>query len=88
MLGAMRAGVAPALRQELRESQPALGAYLARQIPNMYHKAYRWVAEMEEIGEHLGLAEPGARKIYRGMARLYEHLGPDQIAALDAFLER
>ncbi|MGH7090094.1 MAG: DUF1932 domain-containing protein [Stellaceae bacterium] len=54
----------------------------------MYRKAYRWVAEMEEIGDHLGLAEPAARDIYRGMARLYEHLGPDQIAVLDAFLGR
>jgi 3-hydroxyisobutyrate dehydrogenase-like beta-hydroxyacid dehydrogenase len=88
ILGAMRAGVADALRQELTTSQPQLYAYLERQIPNMYRKAYRWVAEMEEIGEHLGLAEPGAREIYRGMARLYEHLGPDQIALLDAFLGR
>ncbi len=88
ILGAMRAGVAAPLRQEFAASQPALAAFLARQIPNMYHKAYRWVAEMEEIGEHLGRAEPGARDIYRGMARLYEHLGPEQIAVLDAFLER
>ena len=88
ILGAMHAGVAGALRQEFAASQPALAAYLARQLPNMYHKAYRWVAEMEEIGEHLGTTEPGARDIYRGMARLYEHLGPDQIAVLDAFLER
>jgi L-threonate 2-dehydrogenase len=88
MLGAMRAGVAPAVRAEIRASQPALWAYLERSIPNMYRKAYRWWAEMEEIGEHLGLAESGSREIYRGMARLYEHLGPDQIAALDQFLER
>jgi len=88
ILGAMRAGVAPAVRKEFADSQPALAGYLARQLPNMYHKAYRWVAEMEEIGEHLGEAEPAAREIYRGMARLYEHLGPEQIAALDAFLER
>ncbi|HXQ53741.1 MAG TPA: DUF1932 domain-containing protein [Stellaceae bacterium] len=88
ILGAMKAGVAPAVRKEISESQPALWAYLERQIPNMYRKAYRWVAEMEEIGDHLGLAEPGAREIYRGMARLYEHLGKDQIAALDEFLGR
>ena len=54
----------------------------------MYRKAYRWVAEMEEIGDHLGLAAPGAREIYRGMARLYEHLDEEQIAALDQFLGR
>jgi hypothetical protein len=88
MLGAIKAGVGPAVRAEIRTSQPALWAYLERSIPNMYRKAYRWWAEMEEIGDHLGLAEPGSREIYRGMARLYEHLGPDQIAALDQFLER
>ena len=88
MLGAMRAGVAEPLRAELTTSQKALCDYLARQIPNMYRKAYRWVAEMEEIGDHLGLAAPGAREIYRGMARLYEHLDEEQIAALDQFLGR
>ncbi len=88
ILGAMRAGVAEPLRQEITTSQRVLYDYLARQIPNMYRKAYRWVAEMEEIGDHLGLAEPGAREIYRGMARLYEHLDQEQIAALDRFLGR
>ncbi|HUK60311.1 MAG TPA: DUF1932 domain-containing protein [Stellaceae bacterium] len=88
ILGATRAGVADAVRQEISTSQKVLYDYLARQIPNMYRKAYRWVAEMEEIGEYLGLAEPGAREIYRGMARLYEHLDKEQIAALDRFLER
>lgn len=88
ILGAMRAGVADDVRKELQTSQPQLWTYLERQIPNMYRKAYRWVAEMEEIGEHLGQAEPGSRDIYRGMARLYEHLGPDQIALLDKFLGR
>jgi L-threonate 2-dehydrogenase len=88
ILGAMKAGVAEPLRDELTSSQKGLYDYLARQIPNIYRKAYRWVAEMEEIGEHLGLAEPGAREIYRGMARLYEHLDKEQIATLEKFLGR
>jgi 3-hydroxyisobutyrate dehydrogenase-like beta-hydroxyacid dehydrogenase len=88
ILGAMKAGVAEDVRKEIATSQPQLWAYLERSIPNMYHKAYRWVAEMEEIGDHLGLAEPGSREIYRGMARLYEHLDKDQIALLDKFLGR
>ena len=88
ILSAMKAGVADDLRAELQTSQPQLWTYLERQIPNMYRKAYRWVAEMEEIGDHLGLAAPGSRDIYRGMARLYEHLGKEQIAILDGFLGR
>lgn len=88
ILGAMKAGVAAPLRQEFRDSQPAFAAYLARQIPAMYPKAYRWIAEMEEIGEYLGAETPGARDIYHGMARLYADLDAAQMATLDAFLER
>ncbi len=88
MLAAMRSGVAAALRQEFAASQPALYGYLQRQIPGMYHKAYRWIAEMAEIGDNLGEACPGAREAYRGTARIYEQLGPAEIALLDKFLER
>ncbi|MFZ0018556.1 MAG: DUF1932 domain-containing protein, partial [Acetobacteraceae bacterium] len=48
MLAASRAGTADDLRAELSSSQPALFGWLTRQVPNMYSKAYRWVAEMEE----------------------------------------
>src|SRR5206468_6394372 len=53
MLVATRAGVADALYAELAASQPALLAWFTRQIPGMYQKAYRWVAEMEEIADFL-----------------------------------
>lgn len=90
ILGAMRSGVSQTLRQELGESQPALHEYIVTRVPNVYRKAYRWVAEMQEIAEHLGsTADPAAGDIFRGMARLYERLGEgDKIALLDAFLER
>jgi L-threonate 2-dehydrogenase len=89
MLGAMRANVAPAVRKEFAETQQALGGVLARQIPNMYHKAYRWVAEMEEIADYYA-EEPGARDMFRGAARLFESLAQSKegVALLDAFLER
>jgi putative dehydrogenase len=73
MLGASRAGCAPALRQELAESQPQLTAWLTRQVPRMYSKAYRWVAEMEEIAAFLD-EDPASSTMYSGMARLYERL--------------
>ncbi|MFI4987066.1 MAG: DUF1932 domain-containing protein [Alphaproteobacteria bacterium] len=79
MLGAERAGVAAALRQELGESQPALKAYLERQVPAMYAKAYRWVAEMEEIAAYLE-GDPAGAAIYRGAARLFERLAREQAA--------
>jgi L-threonate 2-dehydrogenase len=91
ILGAAAAGSGEALARELAESQPALMAYFRRAIPQMYGKAYRWVAEMEEIAGFLGA--DGA--IYEGAARLYARLAADaerpaperrEIAALDGFL--
>src|SRR5580698_609502 len=90
MLAATRAGTADDLRAELSSSQPALFAWLTRQVPNMYSKAYRWVAEMEEIAQFVG-EDPAARKFYEGAARLYERLAADfegehkEVGALDAF---
>ncbi|MGH7125973.1 MAG: DUF1932 domain-containing protein [Stellaceae bacterium] len=73
MLGATAAGVADALKRELADSQPALKAWLDRQMPNMYAKAYRWVAEMEEVAAFLGKPSPSAQ-MYEGVARLYGQL--------------
>ncbi len=73
MLGAERGGAASALRRELAESQPHLLAYLARQVPSMFPKAYRWVAEMEEIAAFLE-GDAAAPSIYRAIARLYARL--------------
>jgi len=70
--GAAKGRVAAALRAELAESQPHLFAWLQRQIPTVYPKAYRWVGEMEEIARHLG-DDPGAQ-MFAGAARSYESL--------------
>jgi hypothetical protein len=51
-------------------SQPHLLAWLTRQVPRMPPKAYRWVAEMEEIGHFLGDGTPGG-DMYEAIARLY-----------------
>jgi len=90
MLAASRAGTAEDLKAELSSSQPALFAWLTRQVPNMYSKAYRWVAEMEEIAQFVG-EDPAARNFYEGAARLYERIAADfegdrkEVAALEAF---
>ena len=89
MLGASRSGADAALRQELAESQPHLLAWLARQVPSMYPKAYRWVAEMEEIAAFTA-GDAAAQQIYRGLARLYERLADGraaeaELAQLSAF---
>ncbi len=77
MLGAMRAGCAEALVQELSESRPQDLAWLTRQVPSMFPKAYRWVAEMEEISDFLG-DDAASHDVYLGIARLYERLASGQ----------
>jgi 3-hydroxyisobutyrate dehydrogenase-like beta-hydroxyacid dehydrogenase len=93
MLAATRAGTAPALRQELSESQPALLGWLSRQVPAMFPKAYRFVAEMEEIAEFVG-EDAASREMYEGYAKLYARLAADldgdkrEIGALTDFVKR
>jgi len=77
--GAARAGLADALRAELARSQPDLTARLLRHLPAMVPKAYRWVAEMEEIAEFLGGEDQGSA-IYLGAARLYERIARESAA--------
>jgi putative dehydrogenase len=76
MLGASRAGCAEALHKEMGESLPHILAWLSRQIPKMYPKAYRWVAEMEEIATFLE-ADPAGHDMYQGTARFYERLAKE-----------
>jgi putative dehydrogenase len=76
MLAAERGGAAPALHKELAESQPALLAWFTRQVPNMYSKAYRWVAEMDEIAGFVG-ADRAEHAMFEAAARLYERLAAD-----------
>jgi L-threonate 2-dehydrogenase len=91
-LAAERSGVAEALRAELASSQPHMLGFLDRNLPAMFSKAYRWVAEMEEIADFFG--GEGERAMLDGSARLYERLAADQagkqaeIAALAGFTQR
>jgi putative dehydrogenase len=76
---AENAGVSEALAQEFTASQPALNAWLARQIPPMYPKAYRWVGEMREIAS-FGRSEAGVPVIYEGLAERYAAIALAQTA--------
>jgi L-threonate 2-dehydrogenase len=92
VLGATRAGSAAALHKELEASQPHLLAWLTRQVPRMYPKAYRWVAEMEEIGHFLQDGSPSG-DMFEAVARLYQDIAGvarapsdgDAVAQLSAF---
>ncbi len=95
LLGAARFGCAEALIAELSDSQPQMLARMRSNIPGMYDKAYRWVAEMEEISDFLE-ENPPSRNIYAAVAQLYDFLaaaeaeaqpGPDNaIRTLDRVL--
>jgi len=92
MLGATRAGCAEALRAELADSQPQLLAFLSASVSRMPPKAYRWVAEMEEIGDFLGEAR-AEHDLYGAIAKFYERLAQgmevrkdgDELSALEQF---
>ncbi len=77
LLAAERAGCADSLRQELSDSAPQVLARLKHAIPDMYPKAYRWVAEMEEIAEFLGPDDP-ASKIFEANAEIFARIAEDQ----------
>jgi len=83
-LAATRAGAATELRQALAEREPALLAALGRKIPDMLPKAYRWVAEMQEISQFVTLEAGG--EIYLGASQLYERVAR-AMASDDAELE-
>ena len=91
MLAAMRTGTADSLMAELQGSQKEMLAWLKRQLSMMPPKAYRWVAEMEEIAGFVG-DDPAARDLYEGAAEFYERFAEDFAAsgkeakALAAFL--
>jgi len=91
---ASREGLADALQAELSRTQPGFLARLERSIPDMFPKAYRWVAEMEQIAEFIGDAREGAT-IYAGASLLYEWIASelnsghsDSIEALAEFCKK
>jgi 3-hydroxyisobutyrate dehydrogenase-like beta-hydroxyacid dehydrogenase len=93
MLAASRGGSAEALKAELAESRPDLFRYLSNQVPGMYSKAYRWVAELDEIADFVGEEFP-EHDMLQAAARLYERIAEDlvdrkdEIGKLDRFLEK
>jgi 3-hydroxyisobutyrate dehydrogenase-like beta-hydroxyacid dehydrogenase len=78
-LAAERNGCAESLREEMKFSSAPIMMRLAGSIPDMYPKAYRWVAEMNEIAEFLGPGDPAA-KIYQAMAKVYAEMAQDRKA--------
>ena len=93
MIAAMRAGNADDLMAELQISQKEMLAWFRRALSTMPPKAYRWVAEMQEIAGFVA-DDPAARELYQGAALFYERFAADfeqgkkDAAALAAFLAK
>ena len=91
MLAATRGGSAEALKAELAESQPELLGFLGQSVPGMYGKAYRWVAELDEISGFVG-DDYAENEMLSAAARFYERMAADQagekkeISVMDQFL--
>lgn len=73
LLAAIEAGITEPFIKELAHSQPDVLASMDR-APWIFPRAYRWVAEMEEIGAFLG---GSGEQIFNGAARLFERLAKD-----------
>jgi 3-hydroxyisobutyrate dehydrogenase-like beta-hydroxyacid dehydrogenase len=69
---AERAGVGAALAREFDENQQGLKAFLARMVPTMYPKAYRWIGEMREVGSFHD--DPAIAAIFEDVAQYYEEI--------------
>ena len=89
--GAIAFGIEDTFLAELQASQQQLLAYFTARTPGTFAKAYRWVAEMQEIGDFLG---GEGEAIYDGAAALFERMARDhdgdraEEAELMAFLAR
>jgi L-threonate 2-dehydrogenase len=76
MLAATREGTADDLFKELQLSQKEMFGWFKRALGTMPPKAYRWVAEMQEIAGFVG-QDPAAAELYKGAAEFYERFAED-----------
>jgi len=73
---ASRDGLDRILREELQRTQPHLLGRIDLFIPQTFRKAYRWVAEMEQIAQFTGGAAHGS-EIYEGAAELFRAIAEE-----------
>jgi 3-hydroxyisobutyrate dehydrogenase-like beta-hydroxyacid dehydrogenase len=89
MVAADALGVTGALHAELADSQPGFLRSAEGGVPRMVPKAYRWIAEMEEIAATLAAAGltprmlEGAADVYRLVEAARTEAGGDAMADLD-----
>jgi putative dehydrogenase len=93
ILAAERAGCGEVLRKQLSETEATLLNSMSFRVPAMFPKAYRWVAEMQEIAQFAS-EDPATAKIYLGASDLYDRMAQDlsgdkhETTALTDFFKR
>jgi len=71
LVTAEKLGVSGALRSEMQISRADVLADIDRNLPRVPPKAYRWIAEMEEIAATFGDAGLPA-EVFQGIARVFQ----------------
>ena len=87
---ASRLGVAEALRTELATSRPWVLDEADKGLPKVPPKAYRWIAEMEEIGA-TSAAAGFTPDLFEAVADVYRQVGamePGPLKDADQYAER
>ncbi|KAI1811460.1 6-phosphogluconate dehydrogenase [Poronia punctata] len=74
-----RLGVLDELRDEFSRFSPAHWTVAERGVTSMAPKAYRWVAEMEEIATTFDEEAGFARDMFRGVAGVYRTVAEDTV---------
>ena len=70
LLAARRSGADKALIEEFAISQKSLLARSKTSVPRMYPKAYRWIAEFEEVSSFVA-DDPASADIFAAIAHFY-----------------
>jgi 3-hydroxyisobutyrate dehydrogenase-like beta-hydroxyacid dehydrogenase len=76
ILAAERAGASDALREELFESERSLMKTMSTRLPRALPKAWRWVAEMQEIAE-FAREDRAAHDIWTSISAFYGRIAGD-----------
>jgi 3-hydroxyisobutyrate dehydrogenase-like beta-hydroxyacid dehydrogenase len=74
---AHKLGVLPELRDHLKEYTPGVGAAAERGLPGMPPKAYRWIAEMQEIAETFSEVCGFGKEMFEGARDVYSLVADD-----------
>jgi hypothetical protein len=72
-------GVLSELREEMSILVPGLARFAEKGVTGMGPKAYRWVREMEEIGDTFAVEGGFENEVFKGIAHVYKSVAEDTV---------